>query len=91
MVTAVLLEITFRPAAYVLYDHRAYYLLYGLHATMGRVGINPKSTFQGEHYKFPPHYQFRAAAGQNGETASTNSKGFRRPDFATRKAPGVFV
>jgi lysophospholipase L1-like esterase len=90
VVTAVLLEITLRPAAYFLYGRSAYYLLYGLHGTMGRVGVNPKSTFQGEHYTFPPHYQLRGAAGQSGETASTNSKGFRGPDFASNKAAGVF-
>ena len=74
VVTAVLLEIMLRPAAYFLSDDSGYYLLYGLHGTMGRVGVNPKTTFQGEHYKFPPHYQVRGAAGQNGETAFTNSK-----------------
>jgi len=85
-----LLEVTLRPFAYFRYGRSEYYLYYGIHSLVGRVGINPRSTFQGEYYKFPPHYLLKGAAGQESETALTNALGFRGPDFAPVKTPGVF-
>jgi lysophospholipase L1-like esterase len=85
-----LLEIALRPAAYFWHNHSKYYLYYGFHSLVGKVGINPMSTFHGEYYKFPPHYTLTGAAGQSSETASINSHGFRGPDFATTKPPGIF-
>ena len=89
-VLIVLLEVSLRPAAYFWHGRSEYHLYYGFHSLVGRVGINPMTTFQGEYYKLPPHYVLRGAAGQASETASTNALGFRGRDFAVTKAPGVF-
>jgi lysophospholipase L1-like esterase len=89
-VLIVLLEVSLRPAAYFWHGRSEYYLYYGFHSLVGRVGVNPMSTFQGEYYKFPPHYVLRGAAGQSSESASINALGFRGRDFAVTKAPGVF-
>ena len=89
-VCIVVLEVILRPIAYLRHGRSEYYLYYGIHSLVGRVGINPRSTFQGGYYKFPPHYLLKGAAGQESETASTNGLGFRGPDFAPVKTPGVF-
>jgi lysophospholipase L1-like esterase len=89
-VLILLLEVSLRPAAYFWHGRSEYYLYYGFHSLVGRVGINPMTTFQGEYYKLPPQYVLRGAAGQASETASTNALGFRGRDFAVTKAPGVF-
>jgi lysophospholipase L1-like esterase len=84
-----ILEVVLRFAAFAWY-HSEYYLYYGVHSWVGRVGINPRSTFEGGYYKFPPNYILKGAAGQGSETASINSHGFRGPDFETVKPIGVF-
>src|SRR5215510_10903008 len=71
-----ILEIVLRLAAFGWY-HSEYYLFYGFHRWIGRVGINPFSTFEGDYYKFPPNYVLKGAAGQGLETAAINSHGFR--------------
>jgi len=83
------LEVILRIAAFGWY-HSEYYLFYGFHNWVGRVGINPWSTFGGEYYKFPPRYILRGANGQGEETATINSHGFRGPDFETVKPTGIF-
>jgi lysophospholipase L1-like esterase len=88
--TILLLEAILRPFAYFRFGRSEYYLYYGIHSLVGRVGINPRSTFQGEYYKFPPHYLLKGAAGQESETASTNALGFRGRDFSPVKPAGVF-
>jgi hypothetical protein len=40
----VLLEVVLRPFAYFRYGRSEYYLYYGIHSLVGRVGINPRST-----------------------------------------------
>ena len=86
-----LVEAALRPAAWLWYGRSQYYLFFGIHSLVGRVGIGPMSTFQGEYYKFPPLYQLQGAAGQAaGETASVNNLGFRGPDFTPAKPPSVF-
>jgi lysophospholipase L1-like esterase len=84
-----ILEVVLRLAAFASY-HGEYYLFYGIHNWVRRVGINPRSTFEGEYYKFPANYILTGAAGQGSETASINSHGFRGPDFDTGKPKGVF-
>jgi lysophospholipase L1-like esterase len=83
-------ELSCRLAAFAWYGFNEYYLFYGVHSWIGRVGINPRSTFEGAYYKFPPNYSLKGAAGQGSETASINSHGFRGPDFNTVKPKGVF-
>jgi lysophospholipase L1-like esterase len=83
------LEVTLRIAAFA-WHHSEYYLYYGVHGWVGRVGINPRSTFEGEYYKFPANYILTGADGQGSETASINSHGFRGPDFETVKPKNVF-
>jgi lysophospholipase L1-like esterase len=85
-----LLEAVLRVGAFIWHDDGQYYLLYGLHGLVGRVGVTPSITNTGKHYKFPPNYFLRGAAGQAGETAATNSSGFRGPEFQPRKPPGTF-
>ena len=85
----VVLEVFLRFAAFGWY-HSQYYLYYGFHSWVGRVGVNPWSTVEGAYYKFPPNYTLKGAAGQGTETASTNSHGFRGPDFETVKPQRVF-
>src|SRR5262249_54335367 len=84
-------EVVLRLAASAWYQSQ-YYLFYGFHNWVGKVGINPWSTVQGEYYKFPPNYILKGAAGsgQGLGTASINSHGFRGPDFETIKPKGVF-
>jgi lysophospholipase L1-like esterase len=89
LASILILEIVLRLGAFA-WCHSEYYLFYGIHNWVGRVGINPRSTFQGGYYKFPPNYILRGAAGQGSETASINSHGFRGPDFETVKPKGVF-
>ncbi len=90
LVLVVLLETVLRVGASAASGGSRYYLLYGFHALPGRVGVNPWSAFTGGHYKLPPNYTLRGAAGQAGETASINSLGFRGPEFTPEKPPGVF-
>jgi lysophospholipase L1-like esterase len=84
-----MLEVVLRLAAFA-WHHSEYYIFYGFQNLVGRVGINPRSTFEGEHYKFPPNYVLQGAAGQGSETATINSHGFRGPDFANVKPKGAF-
>jgi lysophospholipase L1-like esterase len=84
------LEIVLRFGAFFLNDFSQYYLFYGLHSLVGRVGVSPWSVYDGDHYKFPPNYLLQGAAGQGSETAATNSLGFRGPDFDPSKPPGTF-
>src|SRR5262245_62161879 len=70
------LEVGLRLVAFGWY-HSEYYLFYGIHSWIGRVGINPWATIRGEHYKFPPNYILKGADGQGSETAAVNSHGFR--------------
>jgi len=79
-----LLEVILRIAAFAWY-HSEYYLFYGIHNWVGKVGINPWSTYGGEYYKFPPNYVLKGANGQGDETASINSQGFRRARFQDRQ------
>jgi lysophospholipase L1-like esterase len=83
-------EVALRLGMAARHGGSRYYLLYGLHGWTGRVDVSPWSTFTGDHYKFPPNYVLRGAAGQGEETASINSLGFRGRDFQPRKPPGVF-
>ncbi len=86
-----LLEGTLRLGASIGHGGSKYYLFYGFHGLIGRVGISPWSVSDGSHYKFPPHYVLRGAAGQGAhDTATTNSLGFRGPDFPPSKPPGTF-
>lgn len=84
------LELAGRVGAWLWHGRSAYYLLYGFSALAGRVGISPWQVYDGSSYKFPPNYELRGAAGQGSETARTNALGFRGPDFAAQKPPGVF-
>lgn len=79
-----------RIGAYLWHGHSEYYLYYGFHSYVGRVGINPWWTDTGRHYKFPPRYVLKKAAGQAGETATINSLGFRGPEFEPVKRDGTF-
>jgi lysophospholipase L1-like esterase len=85
----VIMEVVFRVGAYA-WNGSEYFLFYGFHSYVGKVGISPWSTFQGEYYKFPPNYVLHGADGQGTETASTNAFGFRGPAFAFAKPAGVF-
>ena len=85
-----LLELTLRVGAFIWHDYNQFYLLHGFPNRAGKLGINPGSTNDGSHYKFPPNYRLRGAAGQSGETAAINSLGFRGPEFQREKPPGTF-
>ncbi len=89
-VATFVLEATLRVATFAWYGGSEYYLYYGFHRWVGRVGISPWSTFQGGYYKFPPKYVLHGAEGQGTETASINSQGFRGPEFEPAKPEGVF-
>jgi lysophospholipase L1-like esterase len=89
-VVFVIMEGALRFGAYAWNNRSDYYLYYGFHQWIGRVGVNPWSTFQGEYYKFPPNYVLRGADGQGAETASINTLGFRGPAFDDVKADGTF-
>src|SRR5262249_10576001 len=84
------LEVILRIGAFAWYHYSEYHLFYGFHNWVGRVGINPWSTVDGEYYKFPPNYTLKGGLGQGSETAAINSHGFRGPDFETVKPKGVF-
>ncbi|HSE85708.1 MAG TPA: GDSL-type esterase/lipase family protein [Candidatus Binatia bacterium] len=84
------LEAGVRVAAFLWLDHGEYYFFYGFHNLTGNIGISPWWTHSGRHYKFPPHYLLKGAAGQDSEIASINSLGFRGPEFQPAKPPGVF-
>jgi lysophospholipase L1-like esterase len=91
LVTIALLEVVLRIALSLAHGGSQYYLFYGFHGMVGRVGISPWSVNDGGYYKFPPNYVLRGAAGQGDtETASTNSLGFRGPDFEPQKPAGTF-
>lgn len=84
-------EVLLRVVAFVCYDFSTYYLLYGMHQLAGRVGISPWSVYDGSHFKFPPDYVLEGAAGQGeDERATTNSLGFRGPDFDPQKPADAF-
>lgn len=90
-VVILVVEAALRPVAYFYFDRNPYYLFYGLHGLVGRVGVGPMSTFQGEHYKFPPNFLLRGAAGMRPrEKAQINNLGFRGPDFNLVKSASVF-
>lgn len=84
------LEVLLRVGGFLWHDGSQYYLFYGFHGLVGRVGISPWSVNDGSHFKFPPNYVLQGAAGQGAETARTNSLGFRGSDFLPRKPPGTF-
>lgn len=90
LMVVLLLEIFLRVGGYFWYNHSQYYLLYGFHTLVGRLGVSPWSVYVGDYYKFPPNYTLRGAAGQGAETARTNSLGFRGPDFDPAKPEGTF-
>ena len=85
-----LLELLLRIGAFVWYDYSQFYLYHGFTTGAGKLGINPGTTNDGRHYKFPPNYVLRGAAGQSDETAAINSLGFRGPEFERTKPPGTF-
>ena len=89
-VVFVLMEVVLRVGAYAWNSRSDYYLFYGFHRWIGRVGVNPWSTIQGDYYKFPPNYVLRGADGQGTETASINAFGFRGPAFDDVKTAGMF-
>lgn len=84
------LEVLLRVGAWAWHGGNEYYLFYGFHGLVGRLGVSPWSVYDGSHYKFPPDYTLQSAAGQGEETARTNSLGFRGPDFRPGKEPGTF-
>lgn len=84
------LEVVLRVGAFFWFDHSKYYLFYGFHGAIGKVGISPWWTKSGKYFKFPPNYVLHGAAGQADEEASTNSLGFRGPDFLPQKPEDVF-
>ncbi len=81
------LEVLCRVGSWAWHGGNEYYLFYGIHGLVGRLGVSPWSVYDGSHYKFPPSYTLQSAAGQGEETARTNSLGFRGPDFQPEKAP----
>ena len=83
------LEVALRAATWFAYGRDPYYLLYGFQGAVSQVNVSPWSVFTGRHYKYPPNYALRGAAGQAGETAHTNALGFRGPDFEPVKPPGT--
>lgn len=89
-IVILILEAVLRVGAWAWHGGSDYYLLYGFHSLVGRVGISPWTVFNGEPYKFPPDYVLEGAAGQGEETAQTNSLGFRGGDFNPRKQPDTF-
>ena len=84
------LEVLLRIGAWAWHGGNEYYLFYGFHGLVGRLGVSPWSVYDGSHFKFPPNYTLHSAAGQGEETARTNSLGFRGPDFEPSKTPGTF-
>ncbi len=85
----VFMEITLRVGTYVAYGRNPYYLFYGFQGAVSQVNVSPWSVYAGQYYKYPPNYALQGAAGQHGETAHTNSLGFRGPDFAPAKPAGT--
>ena len=90
LIAIALLEVVLRIGLSLAHGGSQYYLFYGFHGMVGRVGISPWSVNDGGYYKFPPNYVLRGAAGQGDPTASTNSLGFRGPDFEPHKPVGTF-
>jgi lysophospholipase L1-like esterase len=85
-----LLEVVLRVGAYAYHGFSEYYLYYGFQSYVGRVALTPEWVHRGRHFKFPPNYTLRNAAGQAEETATINALGFRGPDFEPRKPVGTF-
>ncbi len=83
------LEVLCRVGSWAWHGGNEYYLFYGVHGLVGRLGVSPWSVYDGSHYKFPPSYTLQSAAGQGEETARTNSLGFRGPEFEPEKAPAT--
>jgi len=90
IVLILVLEIVLRPVAFFTHDRSEYYLFYGLQSAAGRVGISPWTVYTGRHFKFPPNFELKGAAGQGDETAHTDSLGFRGADFPKAKPRGTF-
>jgi lysophospholipase L1-like esterase len=91
LIAIALLEVVLRIGLSLAHGGSQYYLFYGFHGMVGRMGISPWSVNDGGYYKFPPNYVLKGAAGQGDtETASTNSLGFRGPDFEPHKPVGTF-
>lgn len=91
LIVLALLEVVLRIGASIAHGGSQYYLLYGLHGIVGRVGISPWWVYDGGYYKFPPNHVLKGAAGQgDNETASINSLGFRGPEFQPRRLPRTF-
>lgn len=84
------LEVVLRIGAFLWYDGSFYYLFYGFHGVVGKVGISPWWVSNGDYFKFPPNYVLHGAAGQGKETATINSLGFRGPDFEPQKSATTF-
>jgi hypothetical protein len=86
----IILESVLRIGAFAFNNWSRYYLFYGFQGLIGRVGISPWWTYDGNYYKFPPQYKLQGSAGQASETASINSQGFRGPEFNAFKRPDIF-
>lgn len=83
-------EVVLRPIFWLAHGRDPYYLFYGFQGAVGQVAVSPWSVYEGRHYKYPPHYELRNAAGQADEVAHTNALGFRGADFAPAKPAGTF-
>jgi hypothetical protein len=86
----IVLEVVVRVGAWAWHGWNEYYLFYGIHGLVGRLGVSPWSVYDGSHFKFPPNYTLQSAAGQGEETARTNSLGFRGPDFEPTKPADTY-
>ena len=73
------LEVILRFAAFAWHHYSEYYLFYGIHTWVGRVGINPWSTIDGSYYKFPPNYVLKGQMARLRRRLQINSLGFRGP------------
>jgi lysophospholipase L1-like esterase len=84
------MECALRAGAWFAYGQNPYYLFYGFQGAVSQVNVSPWSVYAGQYYKYPPSYALQGAAGQHGETAHTNSLGFRGRDFTPEKPAGAY-
>lgn len=84
--TLVGLELVARVGAWLRYDRNPYYLFYGFVSWTDETGEGHSEKLDG-YFKFPPGTTIRHGLPEPGRV---NDHGFRGPDFATQKPPGVF-
>lgn len=86
LATLVLFELVARVGAWLYYGRNPYYLFYGFVSWTDDTGEGHSEKLDG-YFKFPPDQTIQHGLPEPGRI---NNHGFRGPDFAAEKPPGVF-